>query len=127
MSKKKRRKALGEDAAMALVLKSHPEYRRQFERGTLPHEIIGEDGEPMNPHLHLSVHVIVERQLAADDPKGVVAVARELEQLGVDKHEIRHAIGRAVANQLWLLSHEGREFDVDVYMADLREIIDFYR
>jgi hypothetical protein len=124
---KKRRKELGEDEAMELVLKSHPEYRRQWERGTLPHEIVGEDGEPMSPRMHLMVHVIVERQLAMDDPKGVVAVARELEQLGVSKHEIRHAIGRAVANQLWLAGHEGRAFDVDVYMADLREIVDFYR
>ncbi|HBO44028.1 MAG TPA: hypothetical protein DD670_08860 [Planctomycetaceae bacterium] len=128
MTKKRRHnEKLSEDDALQLVLKSHPEWRRQWERGTLPDEMLGEDGEPMSPHMHLQIHVVVERQLADDEPKGVVAVARELEQLGVSKHEVRHAIGRAVANQLWKLMHELREFDVDEYMAELREIVKSYQ
>jgi hypothetical protein len=65
--------------------------------------------------------------LAADDPKGVVAIARQLEQLGVSRHEVRHAIGQAVAGQLWALGHEGRTFDADRYLAELREIVESYR
>ena len=30
---------------MRMVLKSHPQWRAQWERGTLPDEIVGEDGE----------------------------------------------------------------------------------
>ena len=94
---KKRRKKLSEDEAMRIALKSHPQWRSQWERGTLPDEIVGEDGQPMSPRMHITVHTIVRRQLAADESKGVVAIARELEQLGLSRHELRHAIGQAVA------------------------------
>ena len=127
MAKTPRKKELSEDEAMRIAIESHPQWRSQWERGTLPDEITGEDGEPMNPRLHLVVHVIVERQLAADDPKGVVAIARQLEQLGVSRHEVRHAIGQAVAGQLWALGHEGHTFDADRYLAELREIVDSHR
>ena len=70
MSRKKRKK-LSEDAAWEIALKEHPEWRKD----ALPEEIIGEDGEPMSPRLHLQMHAVVERQLATDDPKGVVAIA----------------------------------------------------
>ncbi len=124
---KKRRKRLSEDEAMRIVLKSHPEWRAQWECGTLPDEIVNEDGKPMSPRMHLAVHVIVERQLSADDPKGVVAIARELEQLGLSRHEVRHAVGQAVASQLWLMSNESRTFDADRYLAELREIVASYK
>jgi hypothetical protein len=126
MAKKPRKKELSEDEAMRIAIKSHPEWRSQWERGTLPDEITGEDGQPMSPQLHLTVHAIVERQLAADDPKGVVGIARQLEQLGVSRHDVRHAIGQAVAGQLWALGHEGRTFDADRYLAELRAIVESY-
>ena len=123
----KRRKKLSEDEATRIVLKSHPQWRRQWERGTLPDEIAGEDGQPMSPQMHIAVHTIVERQLAADEPKGVVAISQELEQLGLPRHEVRHAIGQAVAGQLWSMSKEARMFDADSYFAELREIVESYK
>jgi hypothetical protein len=127
MAKKNREKKLSEDEAMRIALKSHPEWQSQWQRGALPDEIVGEDGQPMNPRMHLAVHVIVERQLAADDPKGVVAIARDLGQLGFAPHEVRHAIGQAVASELWSMSKELRTFDADGYLAELREIVESYR
>ena len=61
-----------EDAALEIALGDHPEWRRAWERGDLPDEITGEDGQPMSPRAHLHIHAIVERQLAADEPKGVL-------------------------------------------------------
>jgi hypothetical protein len=65
--------------------------------------------------------------LAADEPKGVVAVARELERLGLSRHEVRHAIGMAVATQIWTISKELRPFDTESYMAELAEIVESYK
>jgi hypothetical protein len=124
---KKREKKLSEDEAIRIVLKRHPEWRIPWERGTLPDEIVGEDDEPISPRMHIAVHVIVERQLATDDPKGVVEIARQLEQLGLPEHEARHAIGQAVATQLWSIGKEGHPFDVGRYLAELREIVDSYK
>jgi hypothetical protein len=124
---KKRRKRLSEDEALLIVLGDHPQWRRQWEDGTLPDEITGEDGEPMSPRMHIEVHIVVERQLADDEPAGVIEVAQELEQLGLSRHDIRHEISRAVAGQLWHMDKEGCAFDEGRYLLDLREIVESRR
>ena len=48
----------------------------------MPDEIMGDDGEPMSPRMHLTIHTIVERQLSADEPEGVVEIAEQLESNG---------------------------------------------
>ena len=125
--RKKKKRELSEDAAMEIALRDHPEWRRALEDGTLPEEIAGEDGEPMSPHAHLHIHTVVERQLAVDDPKGVVAIARELEQLGVSRHDIRHEIGAVIAQHMWYMSKEECPFDERRYLAELREVVESYR
>ena len=74
--------------------------------------------------MHIAVHTIVERQLAADQPEGVVAIAQELTNLDLSPHDIRHGIGEAVANQLWYMNKEGCLFDEGRYMAELRKTVD---
>ena len=121
MSRKKRK--LTEDAAWEIALKEHPQWRKD----ALPEEIIGEDGEPMSPRLHLQMHVVVERQLAANDPKGVVAIAAVFKQAGFTQHEIRHDMGCVLAQHIWHMTKEGRVFDEKQYLADLREIAESHR
>ena len=81
----------------------------------------------MSPQLHLTTHTIVERQLAADEPKGVAAIARQLAELGLSRHEIRHEIGQAVAGQMWYMMKEGCVFDEERYLHELREIVESNR
>ncbi len=118
---------LSEGDAFEIALRDHPEWRRKWGKGELPDEIPGEDGQPMNPHLHLTIHTLVERQLAADEPKGILAIAGELEKLGVSRHDIRHAIGTIITNHLWHMQQEKCPFDERRYMADLRKVVDSYR
>lgn len=135
MAKKNRRRkpqppaaeALSDDSAWEIVLHDHPEYREDYEAGTLPEEIIGEDGEPMSPRLHMMMHVIVEKQLAADDPPGLAEIARQLAAAGVSRHEIRRLIAGEVAEQLWLMQSKGALFDVETYLANLRDVVASYR
>ncbi len=118
---------LNEEEAMEIALQDHPEWRRALNKDKLPDEIIGDDGQPMNPRLHLQFHVIVELQLAADEPKGVVAIAEELQQLGVSRHEVRHKIGVLVAEQMWRTMREQLPFDEARYLADLRKMVESCR
>jgi hypothetical protein len=124
-SKKKRE--LTEDAAWEIALRDHPEWCRAWQKGALPEEIAGEDGQPMSPRAHLHIHAVVERQLAADEPKGVVAIAQELEQLGVPKHDVRHEIGRVITEHMWYMMKEGCVSDENRYLAELREIVESHR
>lgn len=125
MAKKKRK--LTEDAAMEIALRDHPEWRRALDKDKLPDEIIGDDGQPVSPRLHLHFHAIVERQLASDEPKGIVAIAEEMQQLGVSPHEVRHKIGTAIAEQIYRTTKKRLPFDEAGYMADLRKIVDSCR
>lgn len=126
MARKKKRE-LTEDAALEIALRDHPEYRRAWDKGELPDEVIGEDGQPMSPHAHLHIHTVVERQLAADQPKGVVAIAGELERLGVSRHDVRHEIGAVIAEHTWYMTKEGCPFDEGRYLADLQRVVESHR
>lgn len=118
---------LSEDEAWEIALDDHPEYREGIREGTLPEEIVDERGEPMNPRLHLTLHSIVEMQLATDEPKGVAEIGRQLAALGVSRHDIRHAIGDPLIEQLWLMQTEGAQFDEGEYLEQLRDVVDSYR
>jgi hypothetical protein len=123
----KRKQKMTEDDALEIALRDHPEWRRPLERGELADEITGEDGQPMSPQSHLHIHAVVERQLAADEPQGVLAIARELEQLGVSRHDVRHEIGAVIAEHIWYMTKEGCTFDEGRYLAQLRKIVESYR
>lgn len=70
---------------------------------------------------------MVERQPVADAPKGVLATARELEQLGVSRHDVRHEIGAVIGEHMWYMTKEGCQFDEGRYLAELRKIVESYR
>ena len=126
MAKKKKRE-LTEDAALEIAIRDHPEWRRAWESGELPEVITGEDGQHMSPRAHLHIHAVVERQLAGDEPKGVIGIARELEQLGVSRHAVRHEIGAVIAEHMWYMTKEGCPFDEGRYLSELRKIVESYR
>ena len=119
--------SLSEAEALQIALKDHPEFQQAFEDGTLPEEILDENGDTVNPQLHLTAHVIIERQLAEDKPKGVAAVARELEELGLSRHEIRHEMARPATGQIWYMMKEGCDFDEKRYLDELWEVVESLR
>ena len=124
---KREKPEVTEDAALEIALQDHPEWRRAWDQGKLPDEVVGEDGQPTSPRDHLHIHAVVERQLAADEPKGVVAVASELEQLGVSQHDVRHEIGAVIAKHMWYMTKEGCLFDEGRYLVELRKVVESRR
>lgn len=124
---KEEKREVPEDTALEIALRDHPEWRRAWDPGELLDEVVGEDGQPISPQAHLHIHAAVERQLAADEPKGVAAVASELQQLGVSQHDVRHEIGAVIAEHMWYMTKEGCQFDEGRYLAELRKIIESHR
>ena len=118
---------LSEDEAWEIALNDHPEYRQAYLDGTLPDEITENDGNVMNPRLHLAVHVIVERQIANDTPQGMRAIAQQLEELGVSRHEIRNSIALPLMEQMWGTTHKRHLFDEQSYLRELREVVESLR
>lgn len=118
---------LGEDEAWEIALNDHPEYRQLWEDDKLPEELVDENGEVMSPHIHLTMHSMIERQIAKDEPRGVAAIARQLEELGVSRHDIRHEMGRPLAEQMWHMLKEQHAFDEGWYLAELRKVVESFR
>ncbi len=54
-----------------------------------------------NEQLHTTMHVIVENQLAANDPPEVSATLKRLVADGLTRHEAVHAIASVVAEALF--------------------------
>lgn len=72
--------------------------------------------------LHSTMHAIVERQLAADDPPVVGETLRRLRGDGLRRHPAVHAIAKALMEQLHASMREQRPFDADAYGARLARI-----
>lgn len=119
-------KHLSEDEAIEIALRDHPELREGWMNGTLPQELTDDSGNVWSPRMHISLHAIVERQIANDEPRGVADIAQQLAESGVDRHEIRHIIAQPLAEQIWQVMHEGHAFDADLYLSELEEAIRNY-
>ena len=69
------------------------------------------------------MHTFVEQQLAADEPAGIAEIARQIADLSVSQHEIRHIISGPLAEQLWMMQSKGAQFEACGYLKELREIV----
>lgn len=109
----------GEEARLAAAMNEHPEYRVAWES---PERLAGGAIGGVNPYLHVTMHTIVESQLADNEPP---ETARALERLmagGMSRHEAIHRIGNAILEQIWRIQREKRPFDRDAYVRALSRL-----
>lgn len=105
-----------DQAALAAALRLHPEWRDAYERGSLPEQDV----------RHLLLHEAVERMLARNTR--LAAVTTEAEQRGVDHHDVRHCLCRALLAGMWDFTHEGAGHDADgVAERFVRELEEYRR
>jgi len=77
-----------------------------------PHPIVD------RPRVHAALHVVVEDQLARDEPPEVRQALARLLAGGLARHEALHAIGRVASDALAATLAEGR-FDARSYAKAL--------
>lgn len=75
------------------------------------HRELAEHPAIPNVRVHALMHVIVENQLAMDDPPEVRPALMRLLDAGLTRHEAIHAIGSVVAEALFKVMNERAEFD----------------
>jgi hypothetical protein len=105
------------DERSILIEGEHPEYHEALDDPAFDGEIDG-----VNPRLHLAMHEIVANQLWDNEPPEVWETARRLRDLGHDRHDILHAIGELVVDQLHAVLTAQQPFDVDQYRAALDKL-----
>jgi len=109
-----------EAARLLAVLEQHPEYHSIWDQAS---ELEGEvlvDGA--NPFVHAQLHLIVENQIAEDNPTEVAQALRSLEKSGADRHEAIHKIAHILVGLMYPLLSEDVEFDTAEYKRQLRKL-----
>jgi hypothetical protein len=77
----------------------------------------------VNPVLHVTIHGIVENQLADNDPPFVSMAVRELMQNGINRHSAIHAVGAALSEQIYSMLSTNSEYDPAKYEADVARTV----
>jgi hypothetical protein len=115
------RALVGEEHRLAEAMRAHPEFHDAWEAvdlaGSTRTEVEGK-----NPHLHITVHAIVEGQLEADDPPEVTQALQRLRRRGFKRHDAIHLIGAAWIRGIHPVLTEGKAFELDGYRKRLRRL-----
>jgi Domain of unknown function (DUF1841) len=107
-----------EDELTFLMEAQHPEWEEALDQ----HEEVIINGEPVNPRLHVTMHVVVANQLLADDPPETWQTVQRLAGLGYDWHNIMHMISALVAEDFHRAMTEKRAFDREDYARRLKAL-----
>jgi hypothetical protein len=118
---KEGRTLTGEEHRLWEAMRVHPEYHNTWEfadlAGPARYEVEGN-----NPHLHVTVHAIVEGQLEADDAPEVTQALQRLQRSGFNRHDAIHLIGAAWIRGIHSALTEGKAFELEQYRKRLRRL-----
>ena len=71
----------------------------------------GTHPETPNPRVHAIMHLLVENQVAANDPPETKAAFERVIRAGCSRHEAIHAVGSVLAQEMYAVLKEERPFD----------------
>jgi hypothetical protein len=103
------------------VLREHGEYRSAWEIGDVlvdsQYTVKG-----VNPFLHVHLHLIVERQLREGDPPQLKDLFADLSKRGIGRHDITHAVGAVLLDEMGEAMRERRPFSRERYLKGLQTL-----
>lgn len=108
-----------EDELTFLIEAQHLDFEEALEQDE---EITNAAGEPMNPRLHVTMHVVIANQLLADDPPEAWQTVQRLSGLGYDWHNVMHLIMGPVTEAVYQTMTEKQPFDRAEYVRRLAEL-----
>jgi len=111
----------GEKARMVKAMREHPEYYDLRERlDELSDEELEQGG--VNPILHVTIHSIIENQIAGGEPKEVCQVVEVLTRQGLSRHEAIHQVRAVLSEEIYHVFKDNRPFDEAGYVRRLRRL-----
>jgi hypothetical protein len=114
----------GDSEMIAEVMKEHPEFDPFWSSGETafqPQEI---NGFIVNPLVHTGLHVVIEKQIASDDPMEVGITLRHLLEKGVTRSEAIHQIAGIWGNLHFRSVRRGDSMEEWVYLQQLEALRD---
>jgi len=112
----------GEEELLAAQLAGHPEYGEIWENKEMGDHFFDPTKQEENPFLHISLHVMLERQIQSNNPPCVSKTIERLTALGEDPHDVQHAILRILVQEIWEVMIRRRSFDVKRYCEQIEAL-----
>ena len=112
----------GEDAQIANVMDQHPEFDEIWPLGEMsahPQEV---NGSIVNPFVHATLHMIIEKQIEMENPPEVAETLKVLLTEGVDRHEAIHRILSVYADLYFRNFRKGVSFEEAIYLEGLKQL-----
>jgi hypothetical protein len=112
----------GEKALHVKAMRDHPEYYDVWEHANeFLQESVEIDG--VNPFLHVTMHTIVENQIAQGQPPEPGAVVEYKTSHNTPRHQCIHEIGVAFTRFLHPVLLDNEPFDEDAYRRELIKML----
>ena len=106
---------------LAQILLEHQQYGDHFESTDILDGRAYEEGAAFNPFLHISIHQMVEDQLAAESPIETVLFCESFEDRGLSRHDAIHFVMMILIQVLYASASSGHPFDAARYKRILEE------
>ena len=111
-----------EDRRLAEAMLLHEdEFFNVFEFADVLHDREFDPDTDVNPFLHITIHTVVENQLAAKDPIEVFQFYNAMRKKKCSHHETIHLIGAILVPLMFDTMNHKKPFDNDRYVSLLKK------
>jgi len=110
-----------EEELLAEQMQAHSEYSEVWENKDLGEHFFDLTKEE-NPFLHISLHVMLERQIRSNNPPYVRRAIERLAAQGEDPHDVQHAILRILVSEMWAVMTQRRPFNLKQYCDQIESL-----
>jgi hypothetical protein len=104
-----------EDQRLYLTLLEHQEYQQYFENEDLLDGSECPESVGFNPFLHISLHQMVEEQLASETPVEAALLCESIEKNGLSRHDAIHVIIMILIHMIFDAFKNNKLFDNERY------------
>ena len=111
----------GMERMLVQVALAHPEYHAMLDDrdAHLDRDYSPAVGET-NPFLHMGLHIAIEEQLTLGEPAGIREAFQRLRVQMPDEHEVQHRIMECLAESIYQMQRQRRDFDAAAYIECLK-------
>lgn len=122
--KMKAHKPLPDDEQLiGKIMSEHPEFHNTWEFADVLNDVDYDLQSEVNPYFHVTIHSMVERQLAQNEPNEVRELYEALLSRRMKRHTIIHRLGDILFTEIYHCLKAKRPFNNRRYIQKLKRLI----
>jgi hypothetical protein len=109
----------GIERVLVQVALRHPEYHALLDDPAHGNRDYAPALGETNPFLHMGLHIAIEEQLTLGEPAGIREAFQRLMMQLPDEHEVQHRMMECLAECIYQMQQQRRDFDAAPYIECL--------